>query len=99
MTAGDMLRYHAPLRDAERVRYRITDGEKGERGRDHDEGRKYQGLKRHMIRTSVSHLFLAQAHRELRGEKPGVDGVPGADRDVGSGEGPGAVGPVWYAAA
>jgi SRSO17 transposase len=172
MTVGDMLRYHAPLREQEWVRYRVKDGEKGpmvweaksipiypknedglpqrayrlvvarnvlapdeakyfvsnapletpvptlllvafsrwrvercfedekgELGLDHYEGRKYQGLKRHLILTSVSHLFLAQVHQELRGEKPGADGVPGADGGVGAGEEPVAVGPLWCAVA
>ncbi len=66
---------------------------------DHYEGRKYQGLKRHMILTAVSHLFLAKVHQDLRGEKPGTDGVPGADGDVGVGEGPVAFGPLCYAVA
>jgi hypothetical protein len=169
MTVGDVLRYHAPLRDQEWVRYRVKDGEKGpmvweaksipiypknedglpertyrlvvarnvlapdevkyfvsnaplevplptlllvafsrwrvercfedekgELGLDHYEGRKYQGLKRHMILTSVSHLFLAKVHQGLRGEKPGADGVPGADRDVGAGEEPVALGTLCY---
>ena len=172
MTVGDMLRHHPALRDAEWVRYRVKDGEKGpmvweaksmpiyprnedgvpertyrlvvarnvlapdevkyfvsnapldvplatlllvafsrwrvercfedekgELGLDHYEGRKYQGLKRHLILTAVSHLFLAKAHRDLRGEKPGVDGVPGADGDVGVGEELVAFGPLGCAAA
>jgi hypothetical protein len=78
---------------------RCFEDEKGELGLDHYEGRKYRGLKRHLILTAVSHLFLATAHQELRGEKPGADGVPGADGDVGGGEGVVAVGPVWGSAA
>jgi hypothetical protein len=54
---------------------RCFEDEKGELGLDHYEGRKYLGLKRHMILTTVSHLFLAKSHQELRGEKPGVEGV------------------------
>jgi len=65
---------------------RCFEDEKGELGLDHYEGRKYQGLKRHLILTAVSHLFLAEVRAALRGEKPGVDGVPGADGDVGVGE-------------
>ena len=64
---------------------RCFEDEKGELGLDHYEGRKYRGLKRHMILTAVSHLFLAKVHQELRGEKPGADpgaGVPGAQRPV-----------------
>jgi len=78
---------------------RCFEDEKGELGLDHYEGRKYQGLKRHLILTAVSHLFLAKVHRELRGEKPGADGVSGADGDVVGGEGPVAVEPVWGSAA
>ena len=61
---------------------RCFEDEKGELGLDHYEGRKYQGLKRHLILTAVSHLFLATVHHELRGEKPGGDAgtsVPGAE--------------------
>jgi SRSO17 transposase len=57
---------------------RCFEDEKGELGLDHYEGRRYQGLKRHMIITAVSHLFLAKVHADLRGEKPGADGVPSA---------------------
>jgi SRSO17 transposase len=51
---------------------------KQEVGLNHYEGRKWQGLIRHLILTSVSYLFLAKVHQEQRGEKPGADGVPGA---------------------
>lgn len=51
---------------------------KQEVGLDHYEGRTWQGLIRHLILSSVSYLFLAKAHQEHRGEKSGVDGVPGA---------------------
>jgi len=77
---------------------RCFEDEKGELGLDHYEGRKYQGLKRHLIITAISHLFLAKVHQELRGEKPGVEGtdrVPGADRDGGSGDEFVAFGPNW----
>lgn len=78
---------------------RCFEDEKGESGLDHYEGRTYQGLKRHLILTAVSHLFLAKVHQDLRGEKPGVDGGSGADGDVIGGAEPGAVGPVWGSAA
>jgi SRSO17 transposase len=77
---------------------RCFEDEKGELGLDHYEGRKYQGLKRHLIITTVSHLFLAKVHQDLRGEKPGTAGtdrLSGADGDVGSGEEPVAFGPSW----
>ena len=57
---------------------RCFEDEKGELGLDHYEGRLYQGLKRHLIITAVSHLFLAKVQQDLRGEKPRTDGVPGA---------------------
>jgi SRSO17 transposase len=62
---------------------RCFEDEKGEIGLDHYEGRRYPGLKRHMIISTVSHLFLAKVHQDLRGEKPGVNGVPSAHRDGG----------------
>jgi SRSO17 transposase len=78
---------------------RCFEDEKGELGPDHDEGRKYRGLKRHTILAAVSRLFLAAVHQDLRGEKPGADGVPAADGDVGVGEGPVAFRTRWGAAA
>jgi len=78
---------------------RCFEDEKGELGLDHYEGRKYQGLKRHMILTAVSHLFLAKVHEDLRGGKSGTDGVSGANGDVGAGEELVAIGPMWCTAA
>ena len=57
---------------------RCFEDQKGEVGLDHFEGRRYLGLKRHLLLSAVSYLFLARVRQELRGEKPGVDGVPGA---------------------
>jgi SRSO17 transposase len=74
---------------------RCFEDEKGELGLDHYEGRLYQGLKRHMIITAVSHLFLAKVHQDLRGEKPGVDRVPGPHSDGGRGQEFVAFGPSW----
>jgi SRSO17 transposase len=51
---------------------------KGEVGLDHWEGRRWLGLRRHLILTSVSYLFLAKTCQELRGEKPGLDRLPSA---------------------
>jgi len=64
---------------------RCFEDQKTELGFDHFEGRSYLGLKRHQAVTAVSHLFLAQVQQELRGEKPGTDGVPGAHRGSGCG--------------
>jgi SRSO17 transposase len=66
---------------------RCFEDQKTELGFDHFEGRSYVGLKRHQAITAVSHLFLSDVHQQLRGEKPGVDGLPSADR----GGGPGAL--------
>jgi SRSO17 transposase len=81
---------------------RCFEDEKGELGLDHYEGRKYKGLKRHLILTTVSHLFLAKTHRELRGEKPEADGtdrVPTANRHGDLSVESVALGPSWCAAA
>jgi SRSO17 transposase len=53
---------------------------KGEVGLDHWEGRRWIGLKRHLILTTVSYLFLAKACQRLRGKKSGRYRVPGACR-------------------
>ncbi len=64
---------------------RCFEDQKGEVGLDHYEGRRYQGLKRHLILTSLSYFFLSLVHQDLRGEKSGVDGVPGAHGGRGGG--------------
>jgi SRSO17 transposase len=62
-----------------RVERCFEDG-KSEIGLDQYEGRRYPGLKRHLIMSAVSYLFLSQVRDEW-GEKSGVDGVPTAYRD------------------
>jgi SRSO17 transposase len=74
---------------------RCFEDEKGELGLDHYEGRRYLGLKRHLIITAVSHLFLAKVHQDLRGGKSGVNGLPSAYGDGGRGEEFVAFGPNW----
>ena len=54
---------------------RCFEDQKGEIGLDQYEGRRYLGLKRHMVLSAVSYLFLAEVRQEW-GEKPGADGVP-----------------------
>jgi SRSO17 transposase len=54
---------------------------KGEVGLDHWEGRRWIGLKRHLILTTVSYLFLAKTCQGLRGEKSGMDRLPGEAGD------------------
>jgi hypothetical protein len=47
--------------------------DKGKIELDHYESRLYLGLKRYLILSAISYLFLAQARRQLGGEKPGAD--------------------------
>jgi SRSO17 transposase len=58
-----------------RVERCFEDG-KDEVGLDHYEGRRYPGLKRHMILSALSYLFLATTNQRLRGEKIRVDSMP-----------------------
>jgi len=64
---------------------RCFEDQKTELGFDHFEGRSYVGLMRHQAITAVSHLFLSEMHQELRGKKPGTDGLPSADGGGGHG--------------
>lgn len=63
---------------------RCFQDDKGEIGLDHFEVRNYLSLKRHMILSALSFLFLAETNLALRGEKPRVDDVPGQARDRGA---------------
>ncbi len=56
---------------------RCFEDQKSELGWDQYEGRRYLGLKRHLVLSAVSYLFLATVRQEW-GEKSGVDGVPTA---------------------
>src|SRR3954451_18351558 len=56
---------------------RCFEDQKGEIGLDQYEGRRYRGLKRHLILSCVSYLFLSRMRKEFGGEKAGADGVPG----------------------
>ena len=56
---------------------RCFQDQKSEIGLDQYEGRRYVGLKRHLVLSMVSYLFLARVRQEW-GEKSGVDGVPTA---------------------
>jgi len=64
---------------------RCFEDQKGEIGLDQYEGRRYIGLKRHLILSSVSYLFLARMREERAGEKSTADGVPTAHGDGGAG--------------
>ena len=62
---------------------RCFEDQKSEIGLDQYEGRRYQGLKRHLILSCVSYLFLTRMRGEFGGEKSGPDGVPGSHGDRG----------------
>jgi hypothetical protein len=62
-----------------RVERCFEDG-KGEVGLDHYEGRRYPGLKRHLILSAISYLFLAVTNQRMRGEKIRVDCLPSPHR-------------------
>lgn len=61
---------------------RCFQDDKGEVGLDHYEGRRYPGLKRHLILSAVSLLFLSRVNQTLRGEKSGVDCLPSSHGDL-----------------
>ena len=60
---------------------RCLQDEKSELGLSHFEVRCYPALKRHLLITQISHLFLARQTQRLRGEKPGGDVAAGSCRD------------------
>jgi SRSO17 transposase len=60
---------------------RCFEDQKQEVGLDQWEGRHWLGLKRHLILTSVSYLFLARVREKLRGKKSRVDRVPSTQGD------------------
>jgi SRSO17 transposase len=62
---------------------RCFEDQKSEIGLDQYEGRRYQGLKRHLILSCVSYLFLTRMRAEFGGGKSGADRVPGAHGDRG----------------
>lgn len=59
---------------------RCFEDQKQEVGLDQWEGRHWLGLKRHLILTSVSYLFMARVREKLRGKKSGTDRVPSTHR-------------------
>ena len=56
---------------------RCLQDEKSELGLSHFEARCYPAIKRHLLITQVSHLFLARQTQRLMGEKTGSDAAPG----------------------
>ena len=63
---------------------RCFEDDKGEVGLDHYEGRCYPGLKRHLILSAISYLFLARTKQRLGGKKIRVDCLPSPHRRLGS---------------
>lgn len=64
---------------------RCFEDQKSEIGLDQYEGRRYLGLKRHMIISCVSYLFLARVREEWGKKGTGTDRVPTAHGDGGVG--------------
>ena len=64
---------------------RCFQDQKQDIGLDAWEGRKYLGLKRHLILSCVSYLFLMMMREKLGGKKIRVHRLPGSRRSVGSG--------------
>lgn len=62
-----------------RIERCFEDG-KSEIGLDHYEGRRYVGLKRHLVLSAVSLLFLAQTREALREKKSGTNRVSNPHR-------------------
>jgi SRSO17 transposase len=56
---------------------RCFEDQKQEIGLDQWEGRRYLGLKRHLILSCISYLFLATVREQLRGKKSGTHRLPG----------------------
>jgi SRSO17 transposase len=63
---------------------RLFKESKGEVGLDHFEVRKYLALRRHLVLSMVSLLFLEEQTQRLRGEKPVVEHLPGPLRRGGA---------------
>jgi len=64
---------------------RCFEDEKSELGLSHFEVRNYRGLRRHLIVTALTHLFLAEVHQLWRGEKTGADRLPDSHSQFGPG--------------
>lgn len=63
---------------------RCFEDDKSEVGLDHYEGRRYPGLKRHLILSSISYLFLATTNQRLREKKIRIDRLPNTYRSLGT---------------
>lgn len=60
---------------------RCFQDDKSEIGLDQYEGRRYLGLKRHLVISAVSYLFLARVRQHWGGKKTGTHRLPGAHGD------------------
>ena len=58
---------------------RCFEDQKSEIGLDQYEGRRYLGLKRHLILSCVSYLFLSRVRQEWAGKKSRADRLPAPD--------------------
>jgi hypothetical protein len=58
---------------------RCFEDQKSEIGLDQYEGRRYLGLKRHLILSCVSYLFLSRVRQEWAGKKSRADSLPTSD--------------------
>jgi SRSO17 transposase len=72
---------------------RCFEDDKTEIGLDHFEVRNYSSVKRHLMISAISLMFLAEIHQEDREKKSRVDSLPGSHGrecdDHGPGDGPG----------
>jgi SRSO17 transposase len=60
---------------------RMFEDGKSELGLDHFEVRRFPSIRRHLILSCISSLFLAEFHQAHRGEKSAPDGGPGPHGD------------------
>ena len=73
---------------------RMFEDGKGELGMDHFEVRRFRSIRRHLILSCVSYLFLAEFHQAHRGEKSTAGSLPGPHGDAASGTDLGSGGPL-----
>ena len=57
---------------------RAFEDSKTELGMDHFEVRKFRSIQRHLFLSCLSHVFLSEFCLKHRGEKSGLDGMPGS---------------------
>ena len=77
---------------------RMFEDSKGELGMDHFEVRRYLSIRRHLILTCVSHLFLAEFCQQQQKKRLRANGLPGQDGDAASGAAVESWGPLFASA-